>query len=831
MRLHVLLVLLLALFFKNAPLLGQTPVDAPSIDSASTRLAVEFTRMARTAMMSEPLTTSAISTAVILIKESMELDPTNPSIARAAIEVAQMADLLDLERESIHKLLALTPSSTTSQLARLRDAIEVTNTADSRIAVYEQLLSDGNSATLDSRVASRLALDIALLQRQLGDIEQFARWLAESVSLDPSYPDAISLATGFFGDETADIYTRAELLSATMLANIRDITSQVSLAEFLMSYGDYEDAEEVYGLVLGEKKDDELTDGLLADIALSQWASGKDELALKTIATRQTYLDIQYRMQTRRQQPRLTPLEVARIHAPLMPKLATLRSAIYAWSGNEDMAEQSLDSATGSMLILSEMVDSRDGYWLKAAEFKLQAAWVALWLSEDVALAEKLIAEVEANIRIDSIKKTRFDGWISLRKGEYEEAISTLSTLRSDASAKAGVALANLLLGNKQASATQFLEIAKSHGGTIIGVWSRKQLEKLVGTTFDIRPEIKNLHELMSSVLDTTHSIVADPRSAIDVQVSMSTTTFAPYEPITLFVTITNNTPIPMTIAKNGPIQPLLLIEGLLEIPNVNLGTAPPMLIPIDHELSLLPKEKITTSVNLRTFWPGAVLNGVPLRGGALRLSVTTNFVAKAITTQTGQNLLVYENGPLGATGNLRNLRIDGIRPTDEWVTNALTQTETIDSIDGVTTLVLLSWLVKPEATITVVPPLIPPPPSETPQLSDEEIVNNLKTKAITAILSRFPSLDPVSQAWMLITMSSDDSIEAVTGMMKEPEGKIAKIAQLVRLVSTIGGVEALENAHLRSAMDSSDADVKTIANWAHNSIKKAFEVEESADQ
>ncbi len=831
MRANVLLVLLLALFFKNAPLMAQAPADEPNSDSASARLAVEFIRMARTATMSEPLTTSAISTAVVLIRESIKLDPSNPAIVRAAIEIAQMADLADLERESIHRLLALTPNETASQLARLRDAVEVTNTADSRIAVYEQLLADGRSATLDSRVASRLALDAALLQRQLGDIEQFARWLAESVSLDPSYPDAMSLATGFFGDETADLYTRAELLSATMLANIRDITSQVTLAEFLMAYGDYEDAEVVYNLVLGEKKDDELTDGLLADIALSQWASGNDALALKTIATRQTYLDIQFRKRTKQQQPRLTPLEVARIHAPLMPKLATLRSAIYAWSEKDAMAGQSLTSAIGSMLILSEMVDSGDGYSLKAADFKLQAAWVALWISDDVTFAEEMIAEVEANISIEGAQKTRFDGWIALRKGEYEEAISILSTLPQDASAKAGVALANLLLANTQTAATQFLEIAKNHGGTIIGVWSRKQLEKIVGTTFDIRPEIKNLRKLMAGVLDTTNSIVADPRSAVDVQISTSTTTFAPYAPIDVRVSITNNTPIPMTIAKNGPIQPLLLIEGLLEIPSVNLGNPPPMVIPIDHELSLLPKGQITTNVNLRTFWPGAVLNGVPLRGGSLRLSATTNFVARAITTQTGQNLLVYENGPLGATDKMRDLRIDGVRPTEEWVTNALTQTETVDSLNDVTSLVLLSWIVKPEVKITVVPPLIPPPPSETPQLSDEEIVNNLKTKAITAILSRFPSLDPVSQAWMLITMSSDASIEAVTGMMKEPDGKISKIAQLVRLVSTIGGVEALENEHLLSAMESSDADVKTIATWAHNSIKRAYETEEEAQQ
>ena len=110
------------------------------------------------------------------------------------------------------------------------------------MGVYEQLLADGRSSKLDSRVAARLAFDAALLQRQLGDIEQFARWLAESVALDPSYPEAMSLAAGFFGDESADVHRRAELLASTVLSNIRDSTTQVALAEFLLAYGDYKDA-------------------------------------------------------------------------------------------------------------------------------------------------------------------------------------------------------------------------------------------------------------------------------------------------------------------------------------------------------------------------------------------------------------------------------------------------------------------------------------------------------------------------------------------------------------------------------------------------------------
>ena len=132
-------------------------------------------RVGRLAAMSEPLDTTAISAAAILVKQATQLAPQKESVWRALVEVSQMADLKELRQEAIIALSKLTPQDTTSQLMRLRDAIEGTNTVDARMAVYEQLLLDGRKAMLHPRVSSRLALDAALLQRQLGDVNQFAR--------------------------------------------------------------------------------------------------------------------------------------------------------------------------------------------------------------------------------------------------------------------------------------------------------------------------------------------------------------------------------------------------------------------------------------------------------------------------------------------------------------------------------------------------------------------------------------------------------------------------------------------------------------------------------
>ena len=213
----------------------EVELDGPT---PSFLLAEEFTRIARLATMTEPLTTTSINAAVALATEATQLTPDNPDVWRVLHEVAQMADREDLSLLAIENILRVEPLQPTAQLARLRGVINSTQTVDQRMKLYEQLLSESRRQDLDASVAARLALDAAFLQQQVGDFTQFARWLAESVALDPSYPDAMTLATGFFGDESADIYRRAELLSSAMLANIRDATTQVALAEFLMAFGD-----------------------------------------------------------------------------------------------------------------------------------------------------------------------------------------------------------------------------------------------------------------------------------------------------------------------------------------------------------------------------------------------------------------------------------------------------------------------------------------------------------------------------------------------------------------------------------------------------------------
>ena len=823
---HFFIITMLAVLLCQSQLLGLQPAgetEPPLETLAAERLSDEFMRVAHMAAMSEPLNTKTITAAVTLITEASKLSPNNETVWRSLIEVAHMADRPELQSHAIKQLLRIAPSESSAQLSRLRDAVARTNTVDERMGVYEQLLADGRSSKLDFRVAARLAFDAALLQRQLGDTEQFARWLAESVALDPSYPEAMSLATGFFGDESADVHRRAELLASTVLSNIRDTTAQVALAEFLLAYGDYRDARVMYEVVMGGNSNniEGISDGLLADIVLSQWADGDPIAALDTLLTRQIYVDKIFRQQTKNQQPRLTPLQLSRIHAPLLPKLATVRAVIYASQEDDSKAGIAYDDAADSFEAMISIYQTQgDAAINQVINFLLQAAWISVWIGEDADAARSIIDNIEERATIGAREKNRLEGWIAMLNGDLEIAISYLSEYEDDNAARAGLAKVFLLQGKEQAAAKEYLSIARKQSGTLLGVWSRNQLQKIVGTEFSIRPEVKELQEFMVGVIQTLNDYIRDPRPAIDLRIYPVKEVFNPYEPILIRIELTNNTSVPLTISKTGPIQPLLLVEAFVEIPGATISQTPPIIIPIDREISIGSRQSLVIDTNLRQQWMGGLFNKFPLRGATVRLRTTVNFTARETLDRRGQPVLVYGVGRLGTAEDTDVFRLNGVRLTDTWLKRAIIQADDVDTVDDLTTLLLLTYVVGENVIIRVEEPAIPIDANVAPVPAVQGERLAIQDEAITTVLTTFPSLGINAQSWVIATMSDDPAMESVVGMVRDQNSVIAQLAWIIRFISNTVPDEALDDQRLLQALQSEEDRVRNVASWVYEWVE-----------
>ena len=790
---------------------GQVDLQETLDRETAIRLSENYLRVARFASMTEPITTDAIKASLILIQRAVQLTPENESVWRSYIEIASMADRPDLMSEGIKGLLLISQQETTVQLARLRDAINQIQTAPQRIEVYEQLLSEQSRQSIDPRVLARIAYDEATLQRQLGDIGQFARLLAESVALDPSNPETMSLAAGFFGDDSADCYRRAELLASAVLSNLLDITTQISLAEFLMSYGDYGDARALYDIILsdGAGNVDRISDGLLADIVLSQWADGDPIAGLDALLTRQIEVDKSYRDNIKIQQPRMSPLELARIHAPLVPKLSAVRAALYAELGEPTQSAISLEAAVETLHILAQIYVTAGGNSLfLAGEAYIQAAFLTLWLGGDVEIAAQIIEVAEQYVIVEEQEIQKLEGWIAFRRGDVDLALSLLSPLVGDPAAELGVAMAYKSKGNTAAAANHLLEVARMNGGTMIGVWAKERLRELVQQDFDLREEVNDLRSLMKGVLKTIRSFSEDPRPPFSLRVSPTKQTFAAYEPILVNIEIKNNTAVPLAINRTGPIQPLLLIEAILDIPSTDIKAMPSILIPIDRQLNIPPRGTISLQADLRQHWVGTVLNQFPTKGASIHLRSTANFSARE-SSLGRQKRIVYDLGRFGVRHESDYFRVDGCRLTNVWLSRAINQIQHPETIEDLTAFVLMTFVIQDDVLIRVVKPLITPEEEENPLTIAPDGRLSLQDDAITTILSAFPRLDNLEQAWVIAMMSDDPSIEALTGMINDPEDIDYQFSWLSRFVSPLVPDEALDDTMVLLALESENESVK----------------------
>jgi len=69
--------------------------------------------------------------------------------------------------------------------------------------------------------------------------------------------------------------------------------------------------------------------------------------------------------------------------------------------------------------------------------------------------------------------------------------------------------------------------------------------------------------------------------------------------------------------------------------------------------------------------------------------------------------------------------------------------------------------------------------------------------------------------------MSDDPTIEAVVGMLKDPESTTAQLAWIIRFASPTVKDEALDDARLLASLQSENKRVKAVAIWVHDWVQK----------
>ena len=182
--------------------------------------------------------------------------------------------------------------------------------------------------------------------------------------------------------------------------------------------------------------------------------------------------------------------------------------------------------------------------------------------------------------------------------------------------------------------------------------------------------------------------------------------------------------------------------------------------------------------------------------------------------------LLVYEPSRTGIRHDSEYFRVNGFRLTDAWLNQAYQSAQALDTVDSLTNMALLSFMIDDEIVVRIIEPPIPPGGQESAPVPQGPMRVAQQDEAVTLILSEFPKLGPMAQAWFIYTMAEEPSIMAVLSMAEAKQNIDAQIAWLLRFNSSTVPDEALDDAGILNALQSENDSVKLIAAWIYERIQ-----------
>lgn len=764
--------------------MAQQPTKA---ETAESRLAQHLCSSATTILRLQPLTPLALDTATGIMSEASTLAPDDVELWRITLKVADFAENDELQERAIREIARLDPSDNTVGLRRMSRIVDNLQTVEERIAFYERLLKSKQFESLGKPIASRLIFDYALLLRREGRVSAFSEQLAKSVTLDPSNTVAASFAVGYFNANVKDAFGQAELLVNLFLADPTVIETQAALAQLSLDSGAYHAAVRMYDLLSRSRtaQGSFVSNSVIADRAVALWGAGRGDEALRLIDERQARLNAAEQVRLLQGNIEITPMDVVDVKVSPPVVLASVRAAILDRM-RDPLAKQAQQAMIQSYEKAIETARGKEDQINQqhfAASY-LELAMISLWMTRDADRGENYVQQAEAIEPLSDAARARFDGWIALCRGNYDDAASSFSQADpEDSAAQIGIALVQLQQKQSGDAARNFLAIARRQPGTLMGVWSANMLFNVVGQPAPISDEAKRINALINAIPMYIDRFPERPSELVNMRITAASTTVAPFQPFIVNLEIINNALFPLAITPTGPIQPQVLIIPTVRV--LQQGTLPALdniMVDIDRRLRLEPKQRIVIPIDLRRYSLGAVLRHYLLTGAFVRFEAIWNFQL----SQTGS----IEPGLLGGHSETLSARSEGVRVNFAWLEQAVKDIEFIDRDDDLNRLIMLTHVSNQD--------LRDMPAEEQSQL---------RASVPPAVFAAYEQLDPVHKALVLSEMA-----------LSEPSAQIIQAAsasedRLVRLAYLLNCVRNARDPMIDAAKRSDDPLLQNIAN------------------
>jgi hypothetical protein len=631
-----------------------------------------------------------------------------PDSVEAWRDVLALADLVgqgqesaaSIRAEALGQLARLQPKDEVVLLRKLGTAIGSRQTVEARMKAYELALSSSYSGTLAPPVASRLALDAALLQNRLGDAGAFETWLGRACTIDPSNPISAEMRAGLSASLDAPQVIANDLVAA-LKANPASYELYSRLARLLLSQGAYEAARRMArNADFAVRPQFELqgfdpVTPIVVERCLAEWAAGSTEQARRRLHEFDQLRQQVFRQVAQRQGMAGTKQDIESLGFAPDGQIEVLRlalaladqSMVAVAPGTTPAQPDPVDAVRTAVLdgldAEAREVAQHDGASTaqKAAPLLLGAQLCAASLGDE-SVTRAWLGRVEAVAPLDPKALARFEGWIALRRGDAATAGRHFSESDPDAPmTMLGMAEVHRLEGRQAESLSVLESLAVRDAAGPIGLLARSRWEARSGKPMVIS-RAAEFERIAKALPEFWDAALRGEKAALLLEGRPVDSTLRPFDPMVVRLKVTNISPYPLAIDDGGPIMPSVVLQPT----RLQRGTQneSPSIMQIDGALSLPPGASVSVESDMRRWPVGLACEQRPLDSASVTFRAVTNpvFVGRGVSL-----------GALGAETSIEPMIITAPETSDAWIDAAIAAIRNPDTASDLLDAALLMWV------------------------------------------------------------------------------------------------------------------------------------------
>ena len=540
---------------------------------------------------------------------AVSMRPQDAETARLLAAAAWSAGDREMLLEATRQVVRLDPLDTVAQLRLISANINARQTVEQRLEAFDRFLGPAGR-TLDPSVRSRLALDAALLMREMGDAAGFERRLREAVDLDPTNKDAVSLATRTFATDDAPATELAAWQTRLLYADPLDPHVHFTLARICSGQGAMDSAERFLAnagrLFQVEFRD---TPTGLQEIELAfLWHRRGAGAVLETLnpplrnSREQAAALIEARRAAGEPTSDLrTPEEIR--YEPGIDRIRLLAAHSVGDEATVDSALEDLGitSAEGLRQVSEQL--SRPGVdpgpiLVELIRLFSEFQTTRLMVQRDAGLVREQIQGMFGQIQGAMPLLEPLEAWIAYAEKDYIRALDLVGEPRPGTTDDLLMALAYDRLGDAERAIPIYLQYARFNGVNAYGAMARARLKELGREQEIITTAGRQLEAAFARVPAWIDRMTMDPRSFMLLQAEVLSGTIGPLESSQLRVRLRNAGSIPLGLGASRPIGSRILI-GPRPISRLAdfVGSPTPKVLEFDRRLRLLPLEELEVEI------------------------------------------------------------------------------------------------------------------------------------------------------------------------------------------------------------------------------------------